>query len=97
MSKQEKTMLHVMATEKASVLPVGATNQGQVMFIGKVMNKELSRPGHAVFDIIQEGAWIPYHWQHVDYLKKGDLLALNLETAQKAGVTPVFLSELKEF
>lgn len=91
----KKQMLHVLATEKASVLPVGAKNQGQVMFIGKKINKELSTKKHVVFDVIPEGVSIIYHAQHVDYLKKGSLLALDFETANKAGV-PVFIPELKE-
>jgi hypothetical protein len=83
---KQETQLHVLATAKASVLLVGQTNQGQVKFIGKVMNKEQSEKNHVVFDIIPEGVFIPYHPEHIDYLKKGSLLALDEQTALKAGV-----------
>ena len=78
-AKQE--MLHVLAVKKAHVLPVGSTNQGQVKFIGKLFNKTTKE-----FDILDEGASVPYHAEIVKHLKDGSLLALNSYTAVKAGV-----------
>ena len=38
---KKETRLSVRAVANANVLPVGATNQGQVQFIGKVFNQPL--------------------------------------------------------
>lgn len=93
--KQERKLL-VKATEKASVIPVGSSNNGRVQFIGKETKiVGQGKEAKVVFEIIPEGVLVPYHSQIVDYLKKGSLLALNTETAVAAGVK-VFIPELNE-
>ena len=94
--KQEKTMLHVLATDKASVLPVGSLNSGRVQFIGKE-TKIIGdgKEAQVVFEVIPGGVLVPYHSQIIDYLKKGSLLALNVDTAIRAGVQ-VFVPELNQ-
>lgn len=95
MSKQEK-QLHVLAIDKASVLPVGSLNSGRVQFIGKetkIIGE--GKEAQVIFEIIPEGVFVPYHSQIIDYLKKGSLLALNVDTAIRAGV-PVFVPELNQ-
>jgi hypothetical protein len=82
MSKPKQTYLFVKAVPKANVHVVGATNQGQVQFIGKVFNKETKE-----FDIVEEGMRLPFHPEYIKHLKDGSLLPLNEETAVKAGVT----------
>jgi hypothetical protein len=82
MKKQEKP-LFVKATQLGCVLPIGGTNIGPLQFIGKVFNQETKK-----FDVIEEGVTINFHREYIDYLKKGSLLALDLETAKRAGVTP---------
>lgn len=79
---KKETRLSVRAVANANVLPVGATNQGQVQFIGKVFNQETKE-----FDIIEGGVQVLYHAEYIKHLKDGSLLANDLETALKAGVT----------
>jgi hypothetical protein len=81
MRKQEKP-LFVKATF-GNVLPIGSTNIGPLQFIGKLFNQETKK-----FDIIEEGVTINFHREYIDYIKKGSLLAIDLETARRAGVTP---------
>jgi hypothetical protein len=88
------TILHVMATEKASVIPVGSGNSGQVKFIGK-QTIPGGPDGKTTFEIIPEGEMVPYHPEIINHLKKGDLLALHIETALKAGVM-VYIPELEQ-
>lgn len=85
MVKQEMK-LKVKAVEGASVHYIGATNQGQVRFIGKSHNKEKSTPEKAVFDTLSDVVVLPYHAEYVNYLKNKSLLPADLATAIAAGV-----------
>jgi hypothetical protein len=87
--KLKDTMLKVKAVPSAHVMPLGATNQGQLQFIGKIFNIETRE-----FDIIEDGVTIPYHPEYIKHLKDHSLLAVDLQTAQKAGVP--FIETTKE-
>ena len=90
MIKQEQTKLHVLAVKTAHVIPMGKTNNGVVEFVGKQYNPETKD-----FDIIANGVLVLYHPEMIKHLKDGSLLALNEETAIKAGV-PLFIKNINK-
>ena len=79
--KKEDTYLFVKAVPHSNVMPVGAINQGQVQFIGKVFNTQTES-----FDILLDGVQVLFHVEYIKHIKNGSLLPVNLETALKAGV-----------
>jgi hypothetical protein len=79
--KKEDRLLCVKAVKHAHVLPVGSTNQGPLQFVGKQFNPETGE-----FDIFEFGVNVIYHPEYIKYLKDGDLLPMDGQTAALAGV-----------